>query len=111
LRLPPPEGGSTHLALRPLRGRLEERGVVKPLEEISDLGRRYAGLADCQEKEDLLLEICQCFHPYLMKYLVMICCGRVPIVGHGSNPCYTNKDVKPFLLYFLPKGQKPTRRP
>ena len=86
-------------------------GVVKPLEEISDLGRRYAGLADCQEKEDLLLEICQCFHPYLMKYLVMICRGRVPIVGHGSNPCYTNKDVKPFLLYFLPKGQKPTRRP
>ena len=30
-------------------------------------------------------------------------------MGHGQNPAYTNKDVKPFLMYFLPKGQKPTR--
>src|SRR4051812_6071219 len=75
---------------------------------MNDLGRRYARLPDEQEKEDILLEICQCFHPYLMKYLVMICRGRIPVVGHGSHPSYINKDVKPFLIYFLPKGQKPS---
>jgi len=51
-------------------------GVVKPLAEITDLGRRYAELpSDSAEKEALLLELCKCFHPYLMKYLVMICRG------------------------------------
>jgi hypothetical protein len=44
-----------------------------------------------------------------MKYLVMICRGHVPVAGHGSNPNF-NKDVKPFLMYFLPKGQKPGAR-
>ena len=70
------------------------------------MGRRYAELPPGdQEKEDLLLELCQCFHPYLMKYLVMIYRGHVPVVGHGSNPGFINKDVKPFLFYFLLKGQ------
>jgi hypothetical protein len=41
-----------------------------------------------------------------MKYLVMICRGHVPIVGHGSKPFRVNKDVAPFLLFFLPKGQR-----
>ena len=59
------------------------------------------------EKQDLLLDLCQCFHPYLMKYLVMICRGHVPIVGHGGNPHFINKDVRTFLMYFLPKGQRP----
>ena len=83
--------------------------ALRPIEEITALGCRYADLPDNAEKEDLLLDLCQCFHPYLMKYLVMICRGHVPIVGHGGNPHFINKDVKPFLIYFLPKGQKPTR--
>jgi len=37
----------------------------------------------------------------------MICRGHVPKAGHGSNPFFTNKDVLPFLMFFLPKGQKP----
>jgi hypothetical protein len=82
-------------------------GVIKPIPEITDLGRRYAELpAGSPEKEDLLLEICHCFHPYLMKYLVMICRGQVPVWGTaGDRIAPVNKDVKPFLLYFLPKGQ------
>jgi hypothetical protein len=41
-----------------------------------------------------------------MKYLVMICRGHVPVMGRGKgNPGPVNKDIKPFLLYFLPKGQ------
>src|SRR3982751_763924 len=75
----------------------------RPLEEITALGCRYAELGESAEKEDLLLEICQCFHPYLMKYLVMICRGHVPVLGAG--PYVVNRDVKPFLTYFLPKGQ------
>ena len=82
----------------------------RPLDEITALGCRYAELKDGAEKEDLLLELCQCFHPYLMKYLVMICRGHVPVAGHGANPSFINKDVKPFLMYFLPKGQKPGAR-
>ena len=82
----------------------------RPLEEITALGCRYAELGESAEKEDLLLELCQCFHPYLMKYLVMICRGHVPVAGHGTNPNFINKDVKPFLMYFLPKGQKPGAR-
>jgi hypothetical protein len=58
------------------------------------------------EKEAFLLELCQCFHPYLMKYLVMICRGHVPVVGRGDKGAPINKDIKPFLLYFLPKGQR-----
>jgi len=81
--------------------------ALRPIEEITALGCRYADLPDNAEKEDLLLDLCQCFHPYLMKYLVMICRGHVPIAGHGGNPHFINKNVKPFLIYFLPKGQKP----
>jgi hypothetical protein len=78
-------------------------GVIKPIPEVTDLGRRYAELPLASpEKEALLLELCQCFHPYLMKYLVMICLGHVPVRGRGAP---INQDIKPFLLYFLPKGQ------
>ena len=39
-----------------------------------------------------------------MKYLVMICRGHVPTVCRGNPYDRINKDIKPFLLYFLPKG-------
>jgi hypothetical protein len=56
--------------------------------------------------------MCQCFHPYLMKYLVMICRGHVPILGMGPKSSFgnVNSDVKKFLYYFLPKGQALTRQ-
>jgi hypothetical protein len=37
----------------------------------------------------------------------MICRGHVPMAGQGG--CRVNKDVLPFILYFLPKGQKLTK--
>jgi hypothetical protein len=82
------------------------------------LGRRYAELPaemagiSNPAKQDLLLELCQCFHPYLMKYLVMICRGHVPILGIGPKSSFgnVNGDVKKFLYYFLPKGQTLTRQ-
>ena len=52
------------------------------------------------------LEICKSFHQHLIKYMVMICNGHVPVVGVGKNPQRINRDVEPFIRYFLPKGQK-----
>lgn len=48
-----------------------------------------------------LLEICNAFHPYLMKYLVMI------RTGHVAMWAYTiNKGVTDFIRYFVPKGEQ-----
>ena len=69
------------------------------------LPAEMAGISN-PAKQDLLLELCQCFHPYLMKYLVMICRGHVPIIGVGRERSCISKDVVPFLMYFLPKGKK-----
>ena len=68
--------------------------------DLTDLGCRYAQACG-QEKEDLLLEICQNFHSYLMKYLAMICRGHVPVWKNRIN-----SDSAAFLKYFLPKGCK-----
>jgi hypothetical protein len=72
---------------------------------------RSAGISNAA-KQELLLELCQCFHPYLMKYLVMICRGHVPILGIGPKSTFgnVNGDVRKFLYYFLPKGQTLTRQ-
>ena len=35
----------------------------------------------------------------------MICRGHVPVLGRGDMGAPLNKDITPFLLYFLPKGQ------
>ena len=104
---------STHYAAQ-----WKTEGIIKSLPEINDLGRRYAELPaemagiSNPAKQDLLLELCQCFHPYLMKYLVMICRGHVPILGIGPKSSFgnVNSDVKKFLYYFLPKGQALTRQ-
>jgi hypothetical protein len=74
--------------------------------EITELGKRYAETHD----SEIQLEICRAFHPYLMKYLVMICRGHVPVVGVGGNPNWVNREVKKFILFFMPKGAKITRR-
>jgi hypothetical protein len=86
-------------------------GDFKPVAETNALGIRYAELPASQDgvKQELLLELCQAFHPYLMKYLVMICRGHLPVVGVGRRAGNVDGDVKKFLSYFLPKGQAPTR--
>ena len=76
------------------------KSEIRPHAEINALGKRYAETHD----QDVLLELCQCFHGYLMKYLVMICRGHLPVVGVGRHPGSISKDTKPLLRYFLPKG-------
>src|SRR5581483_8006848 len=87
-----PKLSSAHYAAARKYG---DDAVPRPLDEINDLGRRYAETAN----EDVLLEICQAFHPYLMKYLVMIRSGHVAMYRGRIN-----KDVEEFIKYFLPKG-------
>ena len=70
------------------------------ISSMTDLGLRYVQ-AEGREKEDLFLEICQNFHTYLMKYLVMICRGHVPVWRARINT-----DAAAFLKYFIPKGSK-----
>jgi hypothetical protein len=68
--------------------------------EVTELGCRYVAAAG-QEKEELLLQLCQNFHSYLMKYLSMICRGHVPLWKTKIN-----SDSAAFLSYFIPKGTK-----
>ena len=79
--------------------------AVRPLEEVTELGRRYAETKD----PAVQLELCKCFHPYLMKYLTMICRGHVPVIGVGTSALRINKDVEPFIKFWLPKGEAPNR--
>src|ERR1017187_6513455 len=101
---------STHYAAQ-----WKTEGMIKSLPEINDLGRRYAELPaemagiSNPAKQDLLLELCQCFHLYLMKYLVMICRGHVPISGIGPKSQFgnVNSDVKEFPLLLSAQGPDP----
>jgi hypothetical protein len=73
------------------------------VQDINALGCEYARLPDDSElKKEKLLEIARCFHGYLLKYLTMICLGHVP-QWNGR----VNKDVEPFLRFFVTKGQEP----
>jgi len=75
--------------------------VIKSLGEIDELGRRYAEGQD----QDALLELCRAFHPYLMKYLVMVCRGHLPIYGVNQHGYRVNRDVEQFIRYFMPRGE------
>ena len=74
---------------------------IYPLEETNALGLRYALLAEGEEKQQALLDLCRRFHPHLMKYLFLICRGHVS-KWEGK----VNKDLKRFLRYFLPRGAR-----
>ena len=64
--------------------------------EVNKLGIAYAKSHD----QGVLLELCQRSHPYLMKYLTMICRGHLPRMSSKV----INPDSRTFLFYFLPKG-------
>jgi hypothetical protein len=69
------------------------------VEGVNALGREYAR----HQREDLLLELCRAFHPYLMKYLGTICRGHVPLISaHRTHP-----DSKKFLQLFLARDERP----
>jgi hypothetical protein len=58
---------------------------LRPSSEVNLMGREYART----KNQELFLELCKCFHPYLMKYVVMICRGHLPVIGsdHHAGHC------------------------
>ncbi|MFL6449883.1 MAG: hypothetical protein ACJ746_19695 [Bryobacteraceae bacterium] len=60
------------------------------------------------EKEARLLEILQCFHAYLLKYVSMILLGHLPLQRNGRTKDI-NKDTHLLLCCFIPRGQKANR--
>jgi len=78
---------------------------VLSLDETNRLGSEYALLEEGAEKRAKFLEIVQAFHGYLMKYLLMICRGHMPVSFDGMSKV-VNADTKQFIQYFVPKGTK-----
>jgi hypothetical protein len=66
---------------------------------VNQLGLEYAKAIDSPEKEAKLLQVLECFHGYLMKYVVMIIRGTIPPV----NTPY-GKDAKELLRTLSPRG-------
>ena len=71
--------------------------------EITELGRRYHAETDPSRKEDLLLDLIRRFHPYLVKYMMMISCGRLP-----ENTGKPDSDTHQFLRIYLKPDEPPT---
>jgi hypothetical protein len=69
------------------------------LKVVNQLGLEYAKAIDSPEKEARLLKVLECFHGYLMKYVVMIIRGTIPPVG-----THAGKDAKELLRTLSPRG-------
>jgi hypothetical protein len=82
--------------------------VVRTPAELTKLGAEFAALAEGRAKEDLLLEILQCFHGYLLKYVSMILRGHLPLQRNGRSK-EVNKDTHLLLRCFIPREQASNR--
>ena len=65
----------------------------------NQLGLEYAKAIDSPEKEAKLLQVLECFHGYLMKYVVMVIRGMIPAVN-----THAGKDAKELLRTLSPRG-------
>jgi len=77
---------------------INDEETILTTAQLTELGQQYAR-ADGAVKQDLLLQLSQAFHGYLIKYLNMICQGHVPM-WKGMN-----SDSAKFLAYFRSKGK------
>lgn len=69
-------------------------------EDTNILGIQYATFPDGADKEALMLELTQCFHGYLMKYLNMIVRGHLPPVNSSAG-----MEAIKFLNLLSPSGK------
>jgi len=69
------------------------------LNVVNPLGLEYAKAIDSPEKEARRLQVIECFHGYLMKYVVMIVRWTIPPVG-----THAGKDAKELLRQLSPRG-------
>src|SRR5206468_458354 len=82
--------------------------VTRTPAELTKLGAEFVNLPEGQEKEKLLLEILQCFHGYLLKYVSMILRGHLPLQRNGRTK-EVNKDTHLLLRCFIPREQAANR--
>jgi hypothetical protein len=82
--------------------------LIRTPGEVTQLGIEYVDLPDGPEKEAKLLELLQCFHSYLLKYVGMILLGHLPMQRNGRSKDI-NKDTHLFLCCFIPRGQEANR--
>jgi hypothetical protein len=87
---------SSHYAGRWIIPSEDQRNDLKV---VNQLGYEYAVAPDSAEKEAKLLKVIECFHGYLMKYVVMIVRGTIPPVNSHAG-----KDAKELLRTLSPRG-------
>jgi hypothetical protein len=64
----------------------------------------YATSPDSPEKEEKLLRLLECFHGYLMKYVVMVVRGTLPPANSRAG-----KDAKELLRTLAPRKSTPSK--
>jgi hypothetical protein len=74
------------------------------LSSVNALGYAYATAPDSAAKEAKLLEVLECFHGYLMKYLCMIVRGTIPPANSRAG-----RDAKELLRTLAPRGVAPSK--
>jgi hypothetical protein len=74
------------------------------LKAVNALGYAYATAPDSPAKEAKLLEMMECFHGYLMKYLCMIVRGSIPPANSRAG-----RDAKELLRTLAPRGVAPSK--
>jgi hypothetical protein len=74
------------------------------LADVNKLGYAYAVAPDSAAKEAKLLEVLECFHGYLMKYLCMIVRGTVPPANSRAG-----KDAIELLRTLAVRGVEPSK--
>jgi hypothetical protein len=89
----------------PCRSRvIPEEEQRNDLAAVNALGYTYATAPDSPEKEAKLLEVMECFHGYLMKYLCMIVRGTIPPANSRAG-----RDAKELLRTLAPRGSQPSK--
>jgi hypothetical protein len=71
---------------------------------VNALGYAYATAPDSPAKEAKLLEVMECFHGYLMKYLCMIVRGTIPPANSRAG-----RDAIELLRTLAPRGVTPSK--
>ena len=66
--------------------------------EVNKLAFEFATTDDSMRREDLQLQLLECFHGYLLKYLNMIIFGQLPLLSAPAG-----KDARAFLKLLLAK--------
>jgi hypothetical protein len=84
--------------------RVAAEGALNDREQVNKLAIDYSNLPDGPDKEAKCLELVQCFHGYLMKYLNMIVRGHLPSLKTPAG-----KDASRMLSTLVPAGTTITR--